>query len=239
MTNPKTPLSSPSLSTLAFEILEKEIRFKGYFSLERYLVRHDRFGGGQTSTFHREVFERGHAAAVLPYDPQRDAVVMVQQFRIGPALVGWPAWTLEPVAGIIDPGETIEDVIHRETLEEAGCRLGRVEPICAYQPSPGASTETVQVFVGEVDSTAAGGIYGRPDENEDTLVQVIPFEEALRLLDQGVFQNSLSLICLLWLARHRERLRRLWLPNQGDKQGDRDQENRSQGKSGGIGGGIA
>ena len=78
----------------------------------------------------RELFERGHAAAVLPYDPVTDRVLMIEQFRIGALAAPGGPWLLEIVAGVIDPGEIPEEVVRRETVEETGCHLQKVVPIC-------------------------------------------------------------------------------------------------------------
>ena len=92
-----------------FQLIEKTTNYQGYFRIERYRFRHRLFAGGWSGEIRREVFERGHAVAVLPYDPERDAVLLIEQFRIGAlAAAGMPAWQIEVIAGIIDEGETPE-----------------------------------------------------------------------------------------------------------------------------------
>ena len=81
-----------------FELIEKATVFQGYFRIDRYRFRHQLFAGGWSGEIRREVFERGHAVVLLPYDPERDAVVMIEQFRIGAAAAGMPMWQREVIA---------------------------------------------------------------------------------------------------------------------------------------------
>ncbi len=158
------------------------------------------------------MFERGHAAAVLPYDPVRDRVVLIEQFRIGAAAAearGGP-WLLELVAGIIEDGESPERVVRREAVEEAGCELGEIEPVCDYLVSPGGTSEQTCLFVGRVDLGAAGGVHGLDAEHEDIRVHVVDAGEAIAMADDGRIANAAGIIGMFWLARHRERLREAW-----------------------------
>lgn len=194
-----------------WKILERETAYQGYFRIDRYRLRHTLFEGGWSRPITREVFERGHAAAVLPYDPSRDAVLLIEQFRIGALAAeatGGP-WLLELIAGIIDPGESPEDVVRREALEEAGCELGALERVCDYLVSPGGTSERTCLFVGHADLAAAGGVHGLDEENEDIRVHVIDAEEAIAMADDGRVANAASVIGLYWLARNRERLREI------------------------------
>ncbi len=131
-----------------FEILDKTRCHDGYFALDRYRIRHSLFGGGWSGERVFELFERGRAAAVLPYDPVRDEVVLIEQFRIGALEAAGGPWLVEIVAGIIEAGETPEAVVRREMQEEAGCAVGDLIPICTYLATPGACTETIAVFAG-------------------------------------------------------------------------------------------
>lgn len=192
------------------EILEKIEVFRGYFRVDRYRLRHRLFGGGWSGEMTREVFERGHAAAVLPYDPIRDEVVMIEQFRVGAYASGRPPWLFEIVAGIIEEGETAEDVVVREAVEEANCQITDLIPIAHYLASPGAVSETIAVFCARVDSSGAGGIFGQQHEHEDIKVVVMPFSETLKLLEARKIDNATALISLQWLALNRDKLRRQW-----------------------------
>ena len=192
------------------EILEKIEAFKGYFRVERYRLRHRLFQGGWSPEITREVFERGHAAAVLPYDPVRDAVVLIEQFRIGAYAAGRPPWLREIVAGIIEKGESAEQVVRREAEEEAGCTITDLVHIADYLVSPGGTSECISVFCGRVDSRGKGGIHGIAAEHEDIRVTVAPFAEVEAMLRARQVDNATALISLQWLALNREELCRAW-----------------------------
>lgn len=192
------------------EILEREVAYDGYFRIVRYRLRHARFAGGMSAVVSREVFERGHAVAVLPYDPAGDRVVMVEQFRAGALDAPGDPWLLEPVAGIVEAGETPEEVAHREADEEAGLEIHDLVPVCEYFVSPGGAAERCRVFVGRIDGVPAGGVFGRADEDEDIRVHVLPFERAVALLADGRPLASHAVIALQWLALNRDPLRRRW-----------------------------
>jgi ADP-ribose pyrophosphatase len=192
------------------EVLEKSERYKGFFRVVLYRFRHRLFAGGWTGDILREVFERGHAVGVLPYDPAADAVVLIEQFRIGALVAGFAPWQIEVVAGIIEENETPEDVARREAKEEAGAVIGELMPIGRYLVSPGGASESVALYCGRVDSRNLGGIHGLPSEDEDIRVEVRPFAEAMALLEAGRIENATSIIALQWLALHRDRLRRAW-----------------------------
>ena len=193
------------------EIQDREVCHQGFFRLERLRLRHGRFDGGWTPTLVREVLVRGLAVAVLPYDPVRDEVVLIEQFRPGALVAGAPAWMIEIVAGIAeDEDEDQEDVARRETREETGMTVGALEPVARYMPSPGGSSETVQIYVGRVDAEGAGGYHGLADEGEDIRVFRLPAFDAFKMIDDGVLDTSITLIGLLWLARNRDALRDRW-----------------------------
>ncbi|MAH84935.1 MAG: hypothetical protein CBB68_11665 [Rhodospirillaceae bacterium TMED8] len=199
-------------------ILNKETPFKGYFHIDRYRLRHKLFSGSIGAEINREVFERGHAAACLLYDPELDLLVMIEQFRIG-ALAAqespWYSttqtpWLIEIVAGIIEHNETPESVIRREALEEADCEIHEIEPICHYFVSPGGSTESVFTFCGRIDASNAGGTHGLVEEGEDIRVFTIRPEHAFDMLAEGKICNSMTMIPLYWFKDHRNRLRHKW-----------------------------
>lgn len=193
------------------DLIEKRTVFDGYFRIDRFRIRHSLHNGGMSEPLDREVFERGHVAAVLPVDPVRDEVVLIEQFRIGPFAAGWHPWLLEGVAGIIEDGESPEEVARRETLEEAGCEVTDLVPMMRYLSSPGACTETVELFCGRVDAGRAGGVHGLDEEGEDIRVVVYSLEAALALLEAGKIVNGKTIIALQWLALNYDRLKDRWL----------------------------
>jgi ADP-ribose pyrophosphatase len=192
------------------EIIERRTVFQGYFRVDFYRLRHKLFAGGMSPEITREVFERGHAAAVLPYDPIRDEVLLIEQFRPGALAAGWHPWVIEPVAGIIEPGESLTGVVQREAQEEAATVIQDLMPIYHYLTSPGGTSETCALFCGRVDAQGAGGIHGHPGENEDIRVMVVPFAETQAWLESGKLNNALLIIALQWLALNREKVRAKW-----------------------------
>jgi ADP-ribose pyrophosphatase len=192
------------------EIIDKQTPYRGYFRIDAYRLRHRKFDGGWTREIGREVFERGHAAGVLLYDPDRDAVVLVEQFRTGAHAAGLEPWLIETVAGIIEPGEEAGEVARREAAEEAGCELGALETIGTFILSPGGSSETMAMFCGQVTSEAAGGVHGLDHEDEDIRPLILPTDEALARLEAGGIVNASTVIALQWLALNRDRLRAKW-----------------------------
>ncbi|WP_339515862.1 NUDIX domain-containing protein [Pseudomonas sp. RL_15y_Pfl2_60] len=194
----------------AVEIVEREACFRGFYSLDRLHLRHRQFSGEMGPLLNREVFLRHDAVCVLPYDPQRDTVVLIEQFRVGAMHKSDNPWLLELVAGLIDKDEGPETVAHREAMEEAGLKLGALWPITQYYPSPGGSNERVHLFVGRCDSEGVGGVFGLAEEGEDIQVHVWPFEDALDAVKDGRIDNAASIIALQWLALNRAEVRGLW-----------------------------
>ena len=193
------------------ELVDHVVAFQGYFKVGRYFFRHSLHNGGQSAVISREVFERGHAAAVLPYDPRRDEVVLIRQFRAGSFVAGRHPWNWEVVAGILEEAETPEHLVRREAVEEANLDIGDVIPIHDLMLSPGATSESCAFFIGHVDTTNAGGVFGLESEAEDILVKVVPFAEARAMLDRGEIDNAIAVIALQWLALHRDEVRSRWL----------------------------
>lgn len=191
------------------EIISKESVFEGFFKMVKYRFKHKLFAGGWSDVVEREMFERGHAAAMLPYDPKTDQVVIIEQIRIG-ALEHEHPWQLEIVAGMIDRDESAEEVIRREAEEEAGITLGRVASVTSYYPSSGGCSEKLDVFVGEVDASKAHGIHGLDYEDEDIRVHVLSREQAYQWVKDGIFENGASIIALQWLQLNHQELRSQW-----------------------------
>jgi ADP-ribose pyrophosphatase len=193
------------------QILDKTVCYDGFFRLARYRLRHELFRGGWSPELTRELFERGHAAAVLPYDPVLDTVVLVEQFRIGALEAPGDPWLLEIVAGVIDKAdETPEDVVRREAVEEANCYIQDLVHICDYFVSPGGTSERISLFCGKVDAVGVGGVCGLEEEAEDIRVTVIPFPEAIAQLQAGNIKSAAPIIALQWLQLNHAQLRAQW-----------------------------
>ncbi|KHT26405.1 ADP-ribose diphosphatase [Pectobacterium carotovorum] len=193
------------------EIIARETLYDGFFSLERYRFRHRLFNGGMSGEVSREILERGHAVVLLPYDPVRDEVVLIEQIRIAAYDTSASPWLFELVAGMIELGESHEEVARREAEEEAGLRVGRCRPIINYLASPGGTSERLAVIVGEVDTRTAKGIHGLAEENEDIRVHVVSRKQSYQWVEEGIVDNAASVIALQWLALHHEELKREWV----------------------------
>jgi ADP-ribose pyrophosphatase len=203
-------MATPSLPDETVELTDHVAAFQGYFKVGRYFFRHSLYQGGQSAVISREVFERGHAAAVLPYDPRRDEVVLIRQFRAGSYVAGRHPWNWELVAGTFEEGETPEQLVRREAIEEADLRIGDLVPIHDVMLSPGSMSESCAVFLGRVDSANAGGVFGLESEGENILVKAVPFGDARAMMERDEIDNAVAVIGLQWLALHRDGIRGRW-----------------------------
>jgi ADP-ribose pyrophosphatase len=192
------------------EVIRRESCFSGFFNVARYRLRHSLFTGGWSSVIARERTEYLNAVAALLYDPVRDQVIMVEQFRIGAMEQGRCAWTLEPVGGVLNEGEDPRDVARREAIEEAGREIQKLEYIGTYHVSPGVAADRVRLYCACVNAVGAGGIHGREDEEEETRVVVIDAKRLIGEVFSGRIDTSSAIIGVQWLALNRERLRVEW-----------------------------
>lgn len=194
----------------AYEITQREKCFQGFYRLDKLHLRHELFAGGMGKEISRELFVRHDAVCVLPYDPKRDEVVLIEQFRVGAVEKTANPWLIELVAGLIDKDEQPEEVAHREAQEEAGLVFSALWPITKYFPSPGGSDEFVHLYMGRCESEAAGGLHGLEEEGEDIRVTVWAFDDALQAVRDGKILNAPTIIALQWLALNRAEVRGLW-----------------------------
>lgn len=197
--------------TQEYKILEQKTLYDGFFKLERYQLQHSLFKGGWSQSLQRELFRRNDCVGVLLYDPKRDKVVLLEQFRVGPMVHMQRPWLLEIVAGGIEEGETKEEVAHREAYEEAGCKIENLILINEFYTSPGGSSELLSLYCGKVDSSNIGGVYGLAEEAEDILVTTVSFDEVYQLLEQGQIKSGIPIIAIQWLALNRDKVRDKWL----------------------------
>jgi len=202
---------SPEFCADDVQRLNDEWVFNGYFGVRRIELRHRLFKGGWSTPVKREVFERGDAVAVLPYDPVRDELVLIEQFRPGAMRAGDTPWMLELIAGVVEPSESDEDVAHREAYEEAQCALSALELIATFYPSAGACSEQIRCFIGRVKDAPRSGVFGLESENEDIKLHRLRFPEVMDLLRSNQINNGHTLIALQWLALNRDALRERWL----------------------------
>lgn len=190
-------------------VIALDVPYERFFAVEEAELRFRRFDGRMSQPVRRASFIMGDAVTVLPYDPRRDSVLLVEQFRAGPHARGDAnPWSLEPVAGRIDAGESPEAAARRETLEEARLELHALESVGGYYPSPGAVTEYLYSYIGLAElPPEAATLAGLEGEDEDIRSHVLPFAALMELVESGEAQNGPLILSALWLARHRDRLR--------------------------------
>lgn len=193
-----------------YEILDRKRCYQGYFAIDKLTLRHKLFDGSWSAEFQREIFERGSAAAVLLYDPDLQQVVLLEQFRAGALNSDKSPWMIEVVAGIIEPGETPEEVVIREAEEEAGQNINDPVEILSYFSTPGGSSEALTLYCARVDASNAAGIYGLEHENEDIRVFTMSLDEVRQGLDNNLFENATCLIAMQWLLLNRDKLHKIW-----------------------------
>ncbi|UWS01575.1 NUDIX domain-containing protein [Phaeobacter inhibens] len=182
--------------------------YLNFFAMEEMDLQFRRYDGSLSPVVNRGAALVGQAAVVLPYDPRRDAVLLIEQFRAATYIAGnRRPWMWEPVAGLIDPGETPEQAAHREAMEEAGLTIDQLEIVTRVYPSSGASGEFLHIFIGVCDFENIAGGGGLESENEDIRSQIIPYDDLMRGIDDHSYQDMPLVTAALWLSRHRDRLR--------------------------------
>ena len=191
------------------DIHDRRRAYAHFFALDDFEVQHDRFDGAMSPVLTRAVFIATDAAILLPYDPIRDRVLLVEQMRMGPLARGdRSCWQLEPIAGHIDPGETPQEAARREAVEEAGLSLDLLEEVAQVYASPGNSTEFYYIFCGLADlPDSVAGIGGIASENEDIRSHLLDFNELMTLVDDLQAANAPLVLAAYWLAANRHRLR--------------------------------
>lgn len=192
------------------KLLSRVVNHAGFLRLETRVVEHALFAGGVSGHVRRELLLRGEAVGVLPYDPVRDEVLLIEQFRIGVTRPQHSPWMLEIVAGIVEDGESFAEVARRESLEECGCQVAQLESIVGYYSSPGFTDEFLMLFCGQIDSRHAGGVFGLSSEHEDIHAAVYSADACFAKLQSGEIINASTIISLQWLQLNRARLRRQW-----------------------------
>ena len=183
---------------LKYKIINKKNLYSGFFSLNKYEFTHKKHNGEWTSTVEREIFSGAHVSTLLPYDPIKKEIILIQQFRAG-VLSRYDAnYLLEIVAGIIDEGENPEQTAIRECFEETGCEVKKIHPIQSYFPAPGSSESYYHLYLGEIQAFDGDRIKGLGKENEDILVKSFKIEEVKQMLKEKKIMNGLTLVALQW-----------------------------------------
>ena len=183
---------------LKYKITNKKNLYSGFFSLNKYEFVHRKHNGDWTSTVDREIFSGAHVSTLLPYDPIKKEIILIQQFRAGILSRYNEDYLYEIVAGIIDKGETPEETAKRECYEETGCVVKKITPVQAYFPAPGSSESYYHLYLGEVNSFDGERIKGLESENEDILVKSFKVDNVREMLKNKQIKNGLTLIALQW-----------------------------------------
>ncbi|MGB0203817.1 MAG: NUDIX domain-containing protein [Neptuniibacter sp.] len=199
----------PTFSQKDFSLDKQETLYNGFFKMYKLHLSHKTFSGEKIS-IQRELFYRDDAVCVLLYDAENDAVVLVEQFRVGAYDSPEGPWLLELIAGIVEPGETPEDVARRESQEEAGTDIGEIVPIIRFVPSSGGTREYIDLLCAQVNSEGVEGIHGLADEGEDIQVHTLAADDAFALVKSGKINNAPAIIALQWLQINREELQQRW-----------------------------
>ncbi|WP_226668088.1 NUDIX domain-containing protein [Microbulbifer aggregans] len=209
MSSNETDLKPP-FTRGAVDVVSRKVAYDGFFKMHKLRLRHRLYRGGWSAEMERELFVRGDAVGVLLYDPERKTVALTEQFRIGALDRDYGPWCLELVAGMVEKGESLEEVARRELQEEAGLEVAELHTIRSYLPSPGGSSERMHLFCATANLSDVGGYFGLADEHEDIRLCVLPLDTVLAALDDGsaVIDNAATIIALQWLQLNRENLHR-------------------------------
>lgn len=191
-------------------VVKKDSLYKKFFRADECFFSYPRYDGTMSPVISREVMERGNSAGILLYDPDKEKLVFVEQMRVSIFLAGDNPWMLECVAGMVDEGETPEQVVVREAEEEAGAAVSELEPIVEYFSSPGGVTEKIFLYCGRVDADKVAKYAGLPSESEDIRVVVLSVGEAEKMLLDAKFNNALTIIAVQWFMINRKNLRKKW-----------------------------
>lgn len=189
-------------------ILSRREPYAHFFSVEALRLTHRLHDGGWSAPLERAVFVSGDAVVVLPWDPVRDRVLVIDQFRAGPAARrDADPWLIEAVAGRIDAGETPASTAHREAQEEAGLTLQRLIPAPGHYPSPAILAEYLYSFIGIADlPDGSARVAGLDSEGEDIRGHLLPRAHLTRMALEGRLANGPLILLTLWLDRMAETL---------------------------------
>ncbi|MFO6463592.1 NUDIX domain-containing protein [Jannaschia sp. KMU-145] len=192
-------------------ILATDYVYEGFHRVEEWSIDHPRFDGGRSGPIGRVVSNVTDAATVLPWDSVRDCVLVVEQIRMGALAKGDPyPWLLEPVAGLVDAGETPEASALRELTEEAGlvARPEDLHLVSRYYPSPGGLAQILYSYVARCDLPEdAAGLHGLEAEQEDIRTHIVPVDDLIEMVASGEAANAPLVISAQWIALRRAHAR--------------------------------
>ncbi len=187
-------------------IIDKKAEYEGFLTVNRVFIEKERHEGG-IEKISWLVMERGHAVAVLAYDPKSDEVVLVNEMRPGILCAGEYPYTSNLIAGGIGKNETAVEAAVRETKEEAGLDLKN--PVVVHPGayvSSGGTSERIAIVAGTVDMTKAGGIHGCADERENIKSVIMKADDFIREVRDGTQNDLKTMVAGYWLLENRPRL---------------------------------
>ncbi len=192
--------------------MKRRVRaYDGHFKVDQCIIQHELFAGGNSGDLKRERVSRQNSVAVLPYDPHRDEVVLIEQFRVGPLEQDANPWLVEVIAGLVEEGESLEEVAYREAIEEADCKIEKLYHVSSFYPSPGGFAELSHVYIGKTNTSGLGGIHGAVHEGEDIRVCVVSSQQAVDMLSEGVIRSAIPMIALYCFKDLKVELQKKWL----------------------------
>ncbi|RDL44234.1 NUDIX hydrolase [Marinomonas piezotolerans] len=205
---------TPTYQQSDVEVTQDEVVYDGFFKMHKRTLRHRKFSGEWSDYMTREMMVRPDAVCVLLFDPVKDKLLLIEQFR--PCLPKHESpWLLELVAGMVEEGESDEDVARRESLEEAGVEVKRLAYMMRFVPSPGGLVEHLRMYAGEFDSTQVdlNATMGLDEEHEDIKLHLISTDDVQPILDQDIV-NASTIMGLQWFALNQHKLKSQWLGGQ-------------------------
>ena len=190
----------------------KRLVYKGFFSVEEHDLTYQKFNNEHSNVVTRSTLVSSDAVIILPYDPVNDRILLIEQFRAGPYVKGDEnPWVLEPIAGLIDAGETPESAGIREAQEEAHLEIKTLELVARSYPSPGISTEFFHQYIGIVELLESSNlITGLSSENEDIRSHIFEYEQFFEMIESGKVNVGPLILLGLWLSKNRNRIRKTY-----------------------------
>lgn len=183
--------------SLNIHVIKDKILSENYFVLRNMtyeLTRRD----GSVVRHKREVYDRGNGATVLLYNPGKQSVVLVRQFRVATWVNGNPdGMLIETCAGLLD-NDAPEVCIRKEAIEETGYQVGKARKVFELYMSPGGVTELIHFFIAEYSEAQRANRGGGVDD-EDIEVLELPFVRALEMVASGEIQDGKAVILLQYL----------------------------------------
>jgi len=198
---------------MKFNIINYQKIYDGFCKVFKIKFNHTKFDGSVSNTLDHELFVRQPCVGVLPYNPNTDEIILIEQFRIGAIdplkdfQTNFNPWVLEIVAGVIDKkNESPESTAIRECIEEAGCTVDNLIPMHDYLVSPGANNERIKLYCGIFSHEYKPGLFGLDHENEDIKTYIISLDEARELLSSGKICNAASIVAIQWLLLNKHKI---------------------------------